>query len=124
SDPDGQALSAVKVTDPARGSLTLNPTGGFSYTSTAGYSGPDSFTYQASDGSLTSGAATVSIAVSAGGPGPDPNPGPGGGGPGGSGSSAAPTAGDNTYATAAQTPLNVPAPGVLANDTDPASLPL
>jgi VCBS repeat-containing protein len=35
-----------------------------------------------------------------------------------------PTAADDTYATPAQTALNVPAPGVLGNDTDPARWPL
>ena len=42
------------VTSVSHGSLTLNPNGGFSYTPTAGYVGPDSFTYQANDGTANS----------------------------------------------------------------------
>ena len=37
--------------------------GGFTYTPTAGYTGPDSFTYRASDGVATSALATVTITV-------------------------------------------------------------
>lgn len=43
---------------PAHGMLTLNRDGSFSYTSAANYSGADSFTYTASDGT-----ATVSLSV-------------------------------------------------------------
>jgi hypothetical protein len=62
------SLTAIKVTDPAHGTL-LNPgnpfgTGGsFQYTPTPGYSGPDSFTYKANDGSSDSNVATVFIMV-------------------------------------------------------------
>ena len=34
--------------------LTLNATGSFTYTPAAGYTGADSFTYAASDGTLSS----------------------------------------------------------------------
>ena len=63
SDPDGDTLSAGLVSGPAHGSLTLNGNGSFSYTPAAGYEGPDSFTYAASDGYLTSNTSTVSITV-------------------------------------------------------------
>ncbi len=63
SDIDGDALTAVLATSPSHGTLTLNANGGFTYTPAAGYSGPDSFTYQASDGVATSDPATVSITV-------------------------------------------------------------
>ena len=63
SDIDGDALTAVLATSPSHGTLTLNANGGFTYTPAAGYSGPDSFTYQASDGVATSDTATVSITV-------------------------------------------------------------
>ena len=66
SDPDGNAITAVLSVGPAHGSLTLNANGGFVYTPTAGYSGPDSFTYFANDGVVNStSAATVSISVGA-----------------------------------------------------------
>ena len=50
SDPDGDPLTAVLVTGPAHGTLTLNANGSFTYTPTANYTGPDSFIYRASDG--------------------------------------------------------------------------
>jgi VCBS repeat-containing protein len=65
SDPDGDTLSAVLASGPSHGSLTLNANGSFAYTPAANYNGPDSFTYRAGDGSLTSNLATVTIAVSA-----------------------------------------------------------
>lgn len=63
TDGDGDVLSATLVTGPAHGTLTLNADGSFSYTPTAGYNGPDSFTYQAADAGLTSAVTTVSITV-------------------------------------------------------------
>jgi hypothetical protein len=51
------------VTDVAHGSLTLNANGSFSYTPATDYTGPDSFTYQAFDGSASSNVVTVSITV-------------------------------------------------------------
>ena len=43
----------------------MNANGGFTYTPTNGYSGPDSFTYRANDGTVNSNIATVSITVGA-----------------------------------------------------------
>ncbi|GEM_PF-3618974 len=63
SDPDGDALTAVNPTLPAHGTLNLAADGSFTYQPDAGYSGPDSFTYEASDGALSSGAVTVSLMV-------------------------------------------------------------
>jgi VCBS repeat-containing protein len=63
SDTDGDPLTAVLVTGPAHGTLTLNPDGSFSYTPVANYAGADSFVYRASDGVNQSGTATVSITV-------------------------------------------------------------
>ena len=63
SDVEGSALSAVQVTGPGHGTLTLNANGSFTYTPAGNYSGPDSFTYRASDGSATSTVTTVSITV-------------------------------------------------------------
>ena len=53
TDADGDSLTAVKVSDPAHGTVTLNASGGLTYVPTGGYSGPDSFTYKANDGTST-----------------------------------------------------------------------
>jgi VCBS repeat-containing protein len=66
TDPEGQAIAVADprpVSGPFHGSLTLNPDGSFTYTPDPDYSGPDTFTYGATDGDLTSTAATVTITV-------------------------------------------------------------
>jgi VCBS repeat-containing protein len=63
SDAEGSALTAVKGSDPAHGTLTLNGDGSFTYTPAANYSGPDSFSYKANDGTADSNVATVNITV-------------------------------------------------------------
>jgi VCBS repeat-containing protein len=65
TDADADALSAVRVSGPAHGTLTLNANGSFTYTPTAGYSGADSFAYKANDGQVSGNTATVTITVSA-----------------------------------------------------------
>ena len=65
TDPNGDTLSSVVVDNPSHGTLSLSNNGSFSYTPNPNYSGPDSFTYQVSDGSLTSNVATVTIQVTA-----------------------------------------------------------
>jgi hypothetical protein len=99
-DADGDALSAILVSGPSHGSLTLNSNGSFSFTPTAGFTGTDSFTYKVNDGSTDSGVATATITV-------DPL------------SNVAPVAVNDSYATARRTKLTVSAAnGVLANDGD------
>ena len=98
ADVDPDALSAVLVSDPAHGTLNLEADGSFSYTPAENYSGEDSFTYEAGDGSAVSDVATVSIAVR---PVNDP-----------------PVPRDDAYETDEDTLLDVPAPGVVGNDTD------
>jgi ELWxxDGT repeat protein len=56
-------LTASVVSGPAHGTLTANADGSFTYTPNVGYVGPDSFTYQASDGIDPSNVATVSLTV-------------------------------------------------------------
>ena len=63
TDPDGDALTAVLVSGPAHGSLTLRPDGSFAYTPAPGFSGTDSFSYAASDGALQSAPVTVALTV-------------------------------------------------------------
>ncbi len=65
TDAQANALTAVADTGPVHGSLTLNADGGFTYTPTAAYTGADSFTYHANDGSLNSNVSTVTITVNA-----------------------------------------------------------
>jgi VCBS repeat-containing protein len=65
SDPDNNPLSAALVSGPTHGTLTLNPDGSFTYTPAADYTGSDSFTYRASDGSLASDPVTVTLTVTA-----------------------------------------------------------
>ena len=66
TDVDMDPLTAAVVTGPTNGILTLNPDGSFTYTPNMGYTGPDSFTYVANDGSVDSAPATVNITVNAG----------------------------------------------------------
>ena len=98
SDIEGDPLTAVLVSGPSKGSLTLNANGSFSYTPSANFTGTDSFRYQASDGTSNSNVATVTITV---------NP-----------INDAPTAVNNTYGVSEDNTLNVAAPGVLGNDND------
>ncbi len=65
TDADGNPLTAVLVSNVSKGGLTLNSNGSFSYTSNAGYTGNDSFTYKANDGKADSNIATVSITITA-----------------------------------------------------------
>ena len=60
----GGTLTAALVSGPAHGAVSLSTNGGFTYTPTGGYTGPDSFTYQANDGGTNLGTATVNIEVS------------------------------------------------------------
>jgi hypothetical protein len=62
TDPDDNPLSASLVSGPSHGSLTLLPTGAFTYTPAHDYNGADSFVYAASDGIDTS-QATAHITV-------------------------------------------------------------
>lgn len=71
TDPDGGALTAVLVSGPSSGLLTLNADGSFSYTPNANFNGADSFTYKANDGTLDSNNATVTISIGAGNDPPD-----------------------------------------------------
>ncbi|MDP2233554.1 MAG: cell wall-binding repeat-containing protein, partial [Actinomycetota bacterium] len=63
TDAEDDALTAVKLTDPAHGDLTLSSTGSFAYTPDADYNGTDSFTYKANDTAADSNVATVTITV-------------------------------------------------------------
>ena len=65
SDIDGDNLTAVKLSDPTHGTLTLNADGSLLYTPAPYFNGADSFTYRANDGTANSNTATVRLNVSA-----------------------------------------------------------
>lgn len=65
SDANGDPLTVALVDDVTNGALTLNPDGTFTYTPTTGFTGTDTFTYRANDGTADSNLATVTIAVQA-----------------------------------------------------------
>ena len=104
TDADGNTLTAAVVSSVSHGGITVNANGSISYVPTAGYSGPDSFTYRANDGTANSNTATVSLTVTA--------------------TNSAPVAVNDSYSTPRNTTLTVAAPGVLANDTDAEGNPL
>ncbi|MCG8648772.1 MAG: Ig-like domain-containing protein, partial [Pirellulales bacterium] len=63
SDIENEPLTAVKVSDPAHGTVLLAADGSFTYTPDADYHGPDEFVYKANDGTDDSAPETVSITV-------------------------------------------------------------
>ena len=63
TDADGNPLTAVLVTGPAHGTLTLNPNGTFSYTHDGSETTGDSFSYKANDGTADGNVVTVAINV-------------------------------------------------------------
>jgi ELWxxDGT repeat protein/VCBS repeat-containing protein len=103
TDVDGSlptAITAVTTTTQG-GTVTLNTDGSFTYVSANNFNGIDTFTYQATDGSLNSNLATVTLSV-----GPDVAP-------------VAVDDGDSRYRTSPGATLDIPAVfGVLSNDTD------
>ncbi len=63
NDLDGDPLTATLVDQASNGQATVNPNGAFTYAPNSGFTGTDTFTYQASDGLLNSATTTVSVAV-------------------------------------------------------------
>jgi VCBS repeat-containing protein len=100
SDPDGDPLTTSLFSGPTHGTLNLSADGSFSYVPDAGYVGPDAFSYEVSDGMITDDAVAVAITVTA----PPPNN--------------PPVALGNTYIVISDSLYTLPAPGILANDTD------
>ena len=62
-DADGDHLTSQPVAQPAHGTLVMNSDGSFVYTPNSGFSGLDMFTYDDSDGVLTSNVATAYVYV-------------------------------------------------------------
>ena len=98
SDIEGDPLTAVKISDPSEGLLTLNSDGSFTYTPAPDFNGKDSFSYRASDGPDRSDDVTVTISVRSVN---DP-----------------PGANNDNYTVNEDDTLTIAGPGVLENDTD------
>ena len=98
SDADGNPLTVSLFSATSNGTLQLNPDGSFAYAPVPNFSGSDSFTYVVGDGNASSNAVTVTITV---------NP-----------VNDTPAGLPERYNIDEDVPLNVAAPGVLANDTD------
>lgn len=62
TDAESDPLTAILVTGPAHGTLTLNANGSFTYTPDPDWFGDDTFTYKANDGA-DSNVATVTITI-------------------------------------------------------------
>jgi hypothetical protein len=103
SSPAGAPLTALLVGYPLHGSVFLNANGSFAYRPYDWYPGfTDQFTYYAWDGYQTSNVATVFLRAAP----------------------QAPFAADDAYQYTPGQALDVPAPGVLGNDTSPTGQPL
>ncbi|HEX5471083.1 MAG TPA: cadherin-like domain-containing protein [Lacipirellulaceae bacterium] len=98
SDPNQLPLTAVLETNPSHGTVSLQSDGSFLYTPATHWTGSDSFTYEAYDGTAYSNPATVTIDVT----------------------DMAPTPGDDSYGLTHDQTLTVSSGGgVLWNDRDP-----
>jgi len=95
---DSRDWTLMNVIQPIHGTVNMSPSGAFIYSPATNYFGPDTFTYEATDGSLNVGA-TVNITVT---PVND-----------------APIAGPDSLQTTVNTPVSVSVATLLANDTDP-----
>ncbi|HSF14766.1 MAG TPA: Ig-like domain-containing protein, partial [Vicinamibacteria bacterium] len=106
SDPEGNSLSVntTPVVAPSNGAVTLSANGSWSYTHNGNATTSDSFVYRISDGNGGTATAVVTITVTV------PND--------------PPVANADAFTVAEGGTLNVVAPGVLGNDTDPNGGPL
>lgn len=102
TDAEGDALTAEIVTQPENGTVTLNSDGSFTYEPNVGYFGTDTFTYITNDGEEDSAPATVTITVNEVVP-----------------VNRIPNALAESYTINQGEVLNIDAPGVLENDSDP-----
>lgn len=63
TDVDGGAPSYSVFSDPANGSVTMNPDGSYTYTPNANFNGTDTFTYAVDDGNGGTDTETVTVTV-------------------------------------------------------------
>lgn len=99
TDPNNDSLSIDSVTQPANGSVTVNPDGTITYTPDPGFSGNDTFSYTACDPSGNCNTAAVTVTVN----------------------DSAPAAEADQATTPRGAPVTIP---VLDNDSDPNGDPL
>jgi uncharacterized repeat protein (TIGR01451 family) len=105
SDSDGHTLTVDSFTQPANGTVTVNADGSFDYTHDGSTTTTDSFTYTMIDGHGGSATATVNMTITAP-------------------TNLDPVAVDDNYTLNQGEILNILAPGVLDNDSDPDTDPL
>ena len=116
SDPDGDVISVGNLIAPVNGALTMQQVGSFQYTPDSGFSGVDSFRYELEDDHGNSAGEFVDVVITVIAA-PDPTTttdapnGP-------------PVGVDDAFEVAENTSLNVAAPGLLANDSDPEGDPI
>lgn len=95
TDPQSKPLTAILVSTPAHGMLTFNANGSFSYVNDGSAATTDSFTYKASNGTVETNTATVTLNII----------------------DLPPQAVNDTYAASQDTPVIIEPPGLLTNDT-------
>ncbi|MEG4224420.1 cadherin-like domain-containing protein, partial [Microcoleus sp. Pol12A6] len=95
-DFDGDPLTAKLVSAPNSGKLNFNADGSFSYTPNPGFAGIDNFSYSVSDGASPSPPVPVNLNVT----------------------NFPPAGQPDNYSIPQDKVLNLPAPGILANDDD------
>ncbi|HUG09383.1 MAG TPA: cadherin-like domain-containing protein, partial [Opitutaceae bacterium] len=97
TDPNGLLLSVTGVSQPANGTLTAT-TGGWTFTPNANWNGTTSFTYSITntEGGVATGNVTITVAPV----------------------NDAPVAGDDSVSANQDTPVNITAAQLLANDSD------
>ncbi len=98
-DRDRDPLNAIVSTTTVNGKLALNADGSFSYVPDAGFYGQDSFTYHVNDGTLDSNTVTVALTITK--------------------FNFPPIAVEDHYTIKEDRSLEVAAPGLLRNDSDP-----
>ncbi len=96
TDVDGDTLTAIVVSDPQSGTLSMEPDGSFTYTPNPGFLGQDLFAYKVSDGTVETASVPVEITVY----------------------NTAPVAAADDFVTGRNRTLTVDAPGILSNDVD------
>jgi len=103
TDPDNDSLSVESFTQGLHGTVTDQGSGVLRYCPDPNWCGSDNYNYTVTDGTLTDiGKVVITVTCIN-----DP-----------------PVANDDYYSTDQGTELTIPAPGVLANDTDPEGDPL
>jgi uncharacterized repeat protein (TIGR01451 family) len=107
-DPDGGSITVADAYQSANGTHAVRPDGSFEYTPDSGFAGLDWFYYMAEDGEgdRTPPVIPVYVLVLAA------------SAPATTVAAAAPVGGDDAFEVAADTSLDIPAPGVLVNDSD------